>query len=617
MLGLLLAFFAQTSSLVRPLELGERPPETRAVALLRFRAGPEGGDDPTGWERARKALRLDAVPEDLTAIAAGAAANPTKELRGLVGTFWPAMLDVEVAKRLFDPTSKGRGPFLGSDRHGYVLQPLERDAACRQIFVAGTDAAARARAEGIVRELRTGADFAQVARERSQDVTTALRGGDLAIFERGRRDVLLRAAAFGARVGEIVGPVETPLGFHVLQRVGVDAVSPRLRDDAWARVRGILIAFSGAQNAAPSVEREHDEAELLAAQLAARIRSGEDMASLAAEFDDDRDGRARRGDLGWVRRGTSDMPQFFDTLFQEPPRELLGPIATRAGFVLLRREDAGPRTRLEVRKSALADMVQWTRSKASSDATTPQPESVAAAVAASRAFFADDARAFSVLATALDRCTSAAELDSWCARLPEPTRELALGFSRALVAMEPWFLAEVWPVHEREIEARLGPLRERVVALGDAALELVLSDYGIDDPRCVASVLLVHRAGSDCLANPTDRGGIALVGLEDTQSLQIEAVLRGVAKVLDAASGDSVLAGLRRARPELAPHAVERLHLVEGASVVRRLFDPAHPVPAALDAEDARRIEVWLRHTRERTSSADVLEQLARDPSGR
>jgi parvulin-like peptidyl-prolyl isomerase len=613
----LLAFFAQTSSLVRPLELGEHPPETRAVALLRFRAGPEGGDDPTGWERARKTLGLEAIPEDLKSLAAGAAANPTKELRGLVGTFWPAMLDSEVAKRLFAPSHAGNVPFLGADRHGYILQPLERDAACRQIFVAGTDAAARARAESLVRELRTGADFAQVARERSQDVTTALRGGDLGIFERGRRDVLLRAAAFGARVGEIVGPVETPLGFHILQRVGVDAVSPRLRDDAWARVRGILIAFAGAQNAPSSVEREHDEAESLAAALAARIRSGEDMASLAAEFDDDRDGRARRGDLGWVRRGVSDMPQFFDTLFQEPPGELLGPIATRAGFVLLRREDPGPRTRFEVRKSALADMLEWTRTKASDDATTPQPESVVAAVAASRAFFADDARALAVLAPALDRCTSAAELDHWCARLPEPTREIARRFSRTLVAMEPWFLAEVWPTHERDIESRLGPLRERAVALGDAALELILSDYGIEDPRCVASVLLVHRAASECLANRTDRGGIALVGLEDSQSLQIEAVLRGVAQILDATSVDSVLAGLRRARPEVAAHAVERLHLIEGASIVRRLFDPAHPVPTALDAEDARRIEVWLRHTRERSSSADVLEQLARDSSGR
>lgn len=617
MLGLLLVFFAQTSTLVRPLELGERPPDTRAVALLRFRAGPEGGDEPTGWERARKTLGLDGVPEDLTALAAGAAANPTKELRGLVGTFWPAMLDPEVAKRLFDPSLQERGPFLGADRHGYLLQPLERDAACRQIFVAGTDAAARARAESIVRELRTGADFALVARERSQDVTTALRGGDLAIFERGRRDVLLRAAAFDARVGEIVGPVETPLGFHILQRVGVDAVSPRLRDDAWARVRGILIAFSGAQNALPSVEREHDEAEALAAKLAARIRSGEDMAALAAEFDDDRDGRARRGDLGWVRRGTSDMPQFFDTLFQEPPRELLGPIATRAGFVLLRREDAGPRTRLDVRKSAFADMVEWTRSKALGGEVESQPEVVGTALAACRAFLASDAHAFETMATALDRCTSVAELDGWCARISGPLRDSARSYSHALVAMEPWYLSEVWPAHEREIEARLGPLRERMVALGDAALELLLRDYGIADPRCVASVLLVHRAADDRVAGRTDRGGVALVGVEDTQNLQLEATLRGTAQVLDAVSEDSVLAALRRAQPERATSAVDRLHRIESASIVRRLFDPAHSMPAALDAEDARRIEVWLRHSQGPSSPAAVLEELARDPSGR
>jgi peptidyl-prolyl cis-trans isomerase D len=71
-------------------------------------------------------------------------------------------------------------------------------------------AAARARIEA-------GEPFAAVAREVSEDPGSAARGGDLGSFGRGAMVPEFEQAAFGARPGELVGPVESPFGVHLLE----------------------------------------------------------------------------------------------------------------------------------------------------------------------------------------------------------------------------------------------------------------------------------------------------------------------------------------------------------------------------------------------------------------
>ncbi len=78
------------------------------------------------------------------------------------------------------------------------------------------------KAEEIAREARQGKDFAALAREYSQDPSNASRGGDLGWFARGRMVPQFEKAAFGAKVGEIVGPVRTPFGWHIIKVTGRD-----------------------------------------------------------------------------------------------------------------------------------------------------------------------------------------------------------------------------------------------------------------------------------------------------------------------------------------------------------------------------------------------------------
>lgn len=75
---------------------------------------------------------------------------------------------------------------------------------------------ARAEAQKLLQRARAGENFAELARRYSQDRATAERGGDLGWFPRGRMVKPFEEAAFAAQPGSIVGPVESPFGFHII-----------------------------------------------------------------------------------------------------------------------------------------------------------------------------------------------------------------------------------------------------------------------------------------------------------------------------------------------------------------------------------------------------------------
>jgi peptidyl-prolyl cis-trans isomerase D len=80
-----------------------------------------------------------------------------------------------------------------------------------------TAAEARAELEAARARIAGGEDFAAVARELSEDPGSAARGGDLGAFGRGRMVPAFEEAAFGAEVGELVGPFDSDFGVHLLE----------------------------------------------------------------------------------------------------------------------------------------------------------------------------------------------------------------------------------------------------------------------------------------------------------------------------------------------------------------------------------------------------------------
>src|SRR5882672_3061706 len=83
------------------------------------------------------------------------------------------------------------------------------------------DAAAKAKAEGILRRAQGGEDFAKLAKEFSQDPGSAGQGGDLGWSERKVWVAPFADAAYSMKVDEIRGPVKTQFGYHILKLAGI------------------------------------------------------------------------------------------------------------------------------------------------------------------------------------------------------------------------------------------------------------------------------------------------------------------------------------------------------------------------------------------------------------
>ncbi|HTF90666.1 MAG TPA: peptidylprolyl isomerase [Planctomycetota bacterium] len=337
--GLLL----QVSMFVAPLYRDAQPPESRSVRAMtlawdRSPKEKEAAARETASQLAKElAVRLRAG-SDFDELCARARAAQIASGGAVLGTYFPGMLAPPIDQFLFHAAEFEVSDPIETETGFQVLQRIDRLAGCRSILIASSDSTAHKRAEDLLQRLSGGADFAELARTHSEDADSASRGGALGIFERGPSDRLLKAAVFRLKPGEVSGPLESPLGLHLIQRVEPASLDPKLADDTVARVRLILIAFAGARGAGLTQERSHEAAERLSREILARIRAGEDMAELAARYDDDSGGRERRGDAGWIRRRTPQIHADLDRVFTLRVGETTEPIATNAGWLLIRRE---------------------------------------------------------------------------------------------------------------------------------------------------------------------------------------------------------------------------------------------------------------------------------------
>ena len=91
----------------------------------------------------------------------------------------------------------------------------------RHIFflAPGKEARARtkAKAEEVLKRIRSGEDFIKLASEFSEDTSTNSKGGDLGFFPRGKMIKELEQAAFSLKPGEISDVIETPYGYHIVK----------------------------------------------------------------------------------------------------------------------------------------------------------------------------------------------------------------------------------------------------------------------------------------------------------------------------------------------------------------------------------------------------------------
>lgn len=115
-------------------------------------------------------------------------------------------------------------------------------AHIREIVILGEGimaSIAEEKAKDAAQRARSGQDFAALAKEVSQ-APTKENGGDLGVIAKGELRSELDTAVFAAPAGTVLGPIQTPAGFHVIkveERIpseipGFDSVKEQLRQDA-------------------------------------------------------------------------------------------------------------------------------------------------------------------------------------------------------------------------------------------------------------------------------------------------------------------------------------------------------------------------------------------------
>ena len=95
---------------------------------------------------------------------------------------------------------------------------------------------ARAKATDVLKQVKGGKDFGELAKNYSQDPGSAVNGGDLGYFMQGQMVGPFEQAAFALKPGEISEVVETPFGYHIIKvadkqaarTVPLDEVKPQI-----------------------------------------------------------------------------------------------------------------------------------------------------------------------------------------------------------------------------------------------------------------------------------------------------------------------------------------------------------------------------------------------------
>ncbi|QHM73983.1 peptidylprolyl isomerase SurA [Mixta intestinalis] len=180
-------------------------------------------------------------------------------------------------------------------------------------------------AKQLVGELRSGADFGKLAVTYSAD-PQALQGGNMGWGKIEELPTLFAQALSTAKKGDIVGPIRSGVGFHILKVNDLRGESQNISVTE-VHARHILLK--------PSPILTDDQARQKMMQIASDIKSGKlSFAAAAKQFSDDPGSANQGGDLGWNSPEIYD-PAFRDALLRLNKGETSQPVHSSFGWHLI------------------------------------------------------------------------------------------------------------------------------------------------------------------------------------------------------------------------------------------------------------------------------------------
>ena len=226
---------------------------------------------------------------------------------------------------------------------------------------------ARSRAASALGRIRGGADFAQVAKEMSEDPSTASRGGDLGLIGTGELVPEVDKLIQSLKPGELGGPVRSPFGFHIVKVFEVVPGSKKELKEVAPMLRATLAA-EGQMKAHRDRAQDAQRALLVAPDFAAEARR---LGLTVREA-----GPLRRGD---PVEGVGRVAEASDAIFGLPPDGVSGPVHVPGGFAIFRLVGVEP-ARLLPLDEARADVLRAVRRQKALDEAKAQAEKLAEAL---------------------------------------------------------------------------------------------------------------------------------------------------------------------------------------------------------------------------------------------
>lgn len=155
-----------------------------------------------------------------------------------------AYFDEKVKNQIGEDAARG----LYDDK--VKMLPQEEEVEARHILVSKEDDA-----KDLVAKLRTGADFAELAKEHSGDAGSKDKGGMLGYFGKGQMVPQFEQAAFALKPGEISDPVQSQFGWHIIKVENKRQKPPPSFDEVKDQIMGSLI-HKRAQQVAEDLRKE-------------------------------------------------------------------------------------------------------------------------------------------------------------------------------------------------------------------------------------------------------------------------------------------------------------------------------------------------------------------------
>ncbi|CDG23014.1 Chaperone surA [Xenorhabdus poinarii G6] len=206
----------------------------------------------------------------------------------------------------------------------HILIPLPENPSQEQVETAESTV------RKILSELKNGVDFGKLALTYSGD-TQALKGGNMGWNKQQELPSLFAAQLQSAHKGQIVGPIRSGVGFHILK---VNDIRGGQMPIAVTEVdaRHILLKTS------PVLDDEQARNKLI--QLREEILSGKvSFEKAAKEYSEDPGSAMRGGELGWNLPSAYD-PAFRDALIKLQKGEISQPIHSAFGWHLIQLIDS-------------------------------------------------------------------------------------------------------------------------------------------------------------------------------------------------------------------------------------------------------------------------------------